>query len=382
VSTPLIRLGLFLLPLWSLAGVLCCLGACCFKSRPTLRLPPLSRLEKQLLLFLSVWSLFALWTAPQPLYHLAGWLSHYLLPALFCLWLYSGLQQGLLTVPQLERTLITSLCVLAVIATANYFADWHGQLRALPLPLFDRPFLIDLSLEPARGRASGPALNPNLLGLVMAMGLSLALKHSPLRAGLLLLALGVSFSRAAWLGGLSALLWLVCFRQSRKTASFALGAAAASLVLPGVQQRLMSLMRYEHSTNLMRTEIWQAGFKLLSDFPWSGVGILNVEQLYPAYQIATRGSAHLHHIPLQIAVESGLPFSLGLALLLFQLIKPLTAESAPWLCLMIFGCFDYPLADLRVQAILMILLALRLQARSAQKQESPSENMAAPERVC
>jgi len=297
----------------------------------------------------------------------------------FCYLLLKKLRTGVLNTQQLRQSLIAGLTLLALIGIANYFLNWHGEIKALILPIFDHPALIDFSLNPAEGRAWGPALNPNLLGLLMSLGIPLLLsetakqKNSSLRLGygvitaILWMALIVSFSRAAWLGACAALLWMLISPLTRRISFTWIGSILLLLMHPAIQTRLESLFRAEHSTNQLRREIWLAGWHMLEANWFSGIGILNFDWIYPLYQIADRGTAHLHLALLQIAVESGLFFCLSLVfllLLLFKSARPHPEIQASGIALAIFCCFDYPLADLRIQVVLMLLLSIVLYHRN------------------
>lgn len=388
-------LALFFLPFFPLLGGIFVLLLALWKKPggellPLFQGPILTQRELLLLKLLALTALVPFMTAQQPLYHAAGFLSHYLLPAGLCLLLLRKVRQGLLSLEHLEHAALAGLGVLALIALANYGLNWHGHWRGLQLPWFDHPYLIDLSLSPAQGRAHGPALNPNLLGLLMALGLPLAvarlcfyqdwLRRWYMGSLLLLLlgAWGVSFSRAAWLGGLAALFWLLRERHLRAAVLWILLGSLAGATLPLFQHRLLTLFQAEHRTNWLRQEIWSTGWNIFKDFPFTGIGILNLELYYPAYQVGVQAAAHLHMIPLQLVVESGLIFALLLYLLLFSCLRQTRVEiQAAGVALLVFGCFDAPLADLRVQALLMVLLVLALGARAA-VQKNLEEGMGSP----
>jgi O-antigen ligase len=344
----------------------------------------LSAWEKRLLVLMALFSLLTLFAVQHPLYHLAGFFSHYLLPGIVTVGLFSGLSSGRIASQHLRWAFLMGACLLAMVGFCNYFGDWQGHFQAFELPFFDRPFLLDLSLAPALGRAGGPALNSNLLGLMMALAWPLAFFEYQNRkkklarllwAGiclLLLLVLGVSFSRGAWLGLFMAQLLLLTVPHLRKQSLIVLLLETALLLLPQSQGRINSLFRAEYSSNDLRMQIYMAGFQMLSDFWSSGTGILHVDLLYPAYQIADRGSAHLHNALLQIGVESGIFFALFvlcLAVILFYQARFEPVLQSVWLALIVFSCFDYPFADFRVQIFVAVLLALQIFERGQHQQK-------------
>lgn len=402
MSTLLASLALLLLPVFPLLGGGILLFGL-FRETLSHSLPKpkywfiySSRSEKIAWTLLLVSSSFPLFVCVYPSHHLTGLLSHYLLPAWICWVFTNALNRGSLERILLRKNLLRGLGLLAGVALLNYFGDWHGQIQAFPLPVFDRPYLLDLSLPPAQGRAAGPALNPNLLGLLMVMGWPLVI-HESVNHGqtlkrwtwfglgvLLLLTAGVSFSRSAWLGLIAAQLLLLTTKPPlRQYALLCLGLETGFLLLPQIQSRLHSIFATDHSTNELRMQIWQAGLLMLTDFWSTGTGLLQFEWLYPAYQIAQRNSAHLHNMFLQISVESGLFFALALFYLAFRLFynsAPQKEIQASWLALALFCCFDFPLADLRVQVFLSVLLALQLSGNSLPVQ--PGKSLRTAEGIC
>jgi len=386
MSTLLAGLALILMPLFPLlGGGILLLGL--FKetffqphSSPIRYLQQLSPSKKVILGLLLLSSTLTFACSRSPLHHLAGIIGHYLLPLWICYVFIHALHRSRLQAAFLRQVLLIGLGGLAGVALLNYFGNLHGHLQLWQLPYFDRPYLLDLSLAPATERASGPALNPNLLGLLMALGWPLALKEAAqsrpwqkrlIWVGfclLLLVATGISFSRSAWLALLAAQLLLLTATPALRSASLiSLASETALLLLPQVQTRIQTLFAAEHSTNELRLQIWQAGFKMLQDFWLTGTGLLQFEQFYPAYQLADRGSAHLHNALLQIAVESGLIFMVCLVYVSLRLFLNAGKQpeiQAAWLALGVFACFDFPLADLRVQVCLAILLALQYAGNS------------------
>ncbi len=386
MSTLLAGLSLILMPLVPLlGGLILLLGL--FKetflrphSSPMRFLTQLSASQKITLGLLLLSSTLTFACSRYPLHHLAGIISHYLLPLWICSVFIHALHRGRLQTAFLRQVLLIGLGGLAGVALLNYFGNLHGHLQLWQLPYFDRPYLLELSLAPALERAGGPGLNPNLLGLLMVLGWPLALKEAtqsrPWRKRmiwigfclLLFVATGISFSRSAWLALLAAQLLLLTASPALRSASLiSLVSETALLLLPQVQTRIQTLFAAEHSTNELRLQIWQSGFKMLHDFWLTGTGLLQFEQFYPAYQLADRGSAHLHNALLQIAVESGLIFALCLAYVSLKLFLGAGKQpeiQAAWLALGVFACFDFPLADLRVQVCLAILIALQLGGNS------------------
>jgi O-antigen ligase len=99
---------------------------------------------------------------------------------------------------------------------------------------------------------------------------------------------------------------------------------------------------------------------MICDWPWTGVGILQVESQYGGYQIGRENVAHLHNLYLQTVVESGLLASGFLLLVLVYLLQRMRLREvrAALLAYAVASLFDYTLADLRVSLYLAALLAI------------------------
>jgi O-antigen ligase len=125
-------------------------------------------------------------------------------------------------------------------------------------------------------------------------------------------------------------------------------------------ERGASLFDPAYTSNASRLEIWQAAWQMICDWPWTGVGILQVESQYGGYQIGRENVAHLHNLYLQTVVESGLLASGFLLLVLVYLLQRMRLREvrAALLAYAVASLFDYTLADLRVSLYLAALLAI------------------------
>jgi O-antigen ligase len=89
--------------------------------------------------------------------------------------------------------------------------------------------------------------------------------------------------------------------------------ALALALLPGnYRERALSSFQPQHPFNADRLRLWQAGFAMWRDHPWTGVGMVDLKPLYLQYRASTEGHVHghLHNNWVQIAATLG---SLGLA---------------------------------------------------------------------
>lgn len=181
-------------------------------------------------------------------------------------------------------------------------------------------------------RASGPFENPNLLGAFMSLSLPMLVGHSyalrrlpaalpAFAAGASVLAAGLTFSRAAWLGTAvgSLIIALAIARWPRRSHVRLVPAAIAALTLavwqaPSVTARASTMPTMEQGTFAHRIFMWQAGLNMWRDRPWTGAGLGTYEARYAEarpkgvfrrYAVLTEpGSAHSDYI--QWLAETGL----------------------------------------------------------------------------
>jgi len=190
--------------------------------------------------------------------------------------------------------------------------------------------------------------NPNLLGGYLLPILPLALvallrwqgRWQRLFAGLSLLlgalALVFTYSRGAWMGmvsGLGILGLLLLWRAIRHWPRFwrrtlplllVLTAAVLLVVLVArvepLRVRVMSLVAgREDSSNNFRLNVWTAVLQMIQERPWIGIGPGNsaFNLIYPLYQQPKFNALSAYSIPLEWAVEAGIPGLLaGVALFL------------------------------------------------------------------
>ncbi|MFZ5918586.1 MAG: O-antigen ligase family protein [Chloroflexota bacterium] len=196
-------------------------------------------------------------------------------------------------------------------------------------------------------RAYGAFQQPNpyagYLGLIAPLALALVLADrqvgrlerwaSGASLGVITLAMGMSWSRGAWIG-LAAAVATVFAARSRRTAAILAGLVAIGGLLillgsfqrlpPALAQRLTDFLPYVRPFDVRGVELtdanfavvermahWQAGWQMWTEHPWRGVGIGNYEPVYPAYAIAPWDAplGHAHNIYLNVAAEMG---SIGL----------------------------------------------------------------------
>jgi O-antigen ligase len=62
-----------------------------------------------------------------------------------------------------------------------------------------------------------------------------------------------------------------------------------------------------HATNVERTHMWKAGWRMFLDHPLTGVGLQDLKPLYEQYRDpdASEAAGHLHSVPVQLAATMG-----------------------------------------------------------------------------
>jgi putative inorganic carbon (HCO3(-)) transporter len=203
--------------------------------------------------------------------------------------------------------------------------------------------------------------NPNLLGgyllplLPLAVVALLRWRGLASRAFALttlvlgFVALVLTYSRGAWMGmvaSLAVLVLLLVLRRIRhwpplwrRLAPLLLllgGAAVLVVVVSQVEPlrvRVLSLLAgREDSSNNFRMNVWAAALRMVQDRPWLGIGPGNnaFNLIYPLYQEPKFNALSAYSIPLELAVEAGVPGLLaGLGLYLSALRSGLAQASGP-----------------------------------------------------
>ena len=330
-------------------------------------LPLVTRSGLSLLVLASglLWLLLALTTSPGPLVEIDRWILGILAIALLAtgfspvplaaakglvklvsyLGVYALMRQVLTLAPvwwdRIVAALLAGNLVTCVIGIRQLYGD-SGELArwADPNSVADGTVRIYSTLE-----------NPNLLAgyLLPVLPLALvALLRWPGRArklfALTALVLGVvalvlTFSRGAWMGlvaeaaVISLLLavratraWPLLWRRLLPLLLLLGGAALLVILVTQVEPlrvRVMSLVAgRQDSSNNFRINVWLAALDMVQARPWLGIGPGNdaFNQIYPLFQQPKFNALSAYSIPLELAVEAGIPGLLaGIGLLLASL---------------------------------------------------------------
>jgi hypothetical protein len=158
----------------------------------------------------------------------------------------------------------------------------------------------------------------------LALGLFLALPRKQTLLGLLLLvaviglvfALGMTVTRASWIGFAVSVAVMLIATASRRTLLIA-GTCAIPLILGGLillqQKRNVGLIDAQDQSTSWREMVWREGFQLLVSKPRHllvGVGMDSIKGHWQKWGLFDNGRqpiGHMHSNLLQIALERGVP---------------------------------------------------------------------------
>ena len=206
-----------------------------------------------------------------------------------------------------------------------------------------------------------------------------------------LVALVLTLSRNAWVGACAGIGTLFLLRDLRSVFRM----AALLLVVMGlliafapasVSDRFSSMLSLKDTygdsatststvqSNRDRLAMIKSGFRIIKDYPLTGVGPDMVIQVYPGYLEPTAVSqrnSHLHNVPLQIAAERGLP-ALGIwcwfvATLLTDFFRlrrtsPLPSLAAGGIACVVAmlaaGMFEYNFGDSEFLMLFLVIVTL------------------------
>ena len=158
----------------------------------------------------------------------------------------------------------------------------------------------------------------------LALGILLALRQKKSRLGLLLLlavmglvfALGMTVTRASWIGFAASVVVMLMLTASRRTILI-VAACAIPIVLAGAfwlqQKRSIGFFDRRDQSTSWREMVWREGFDLLISKPRHlvvGVGLDSIKGYWRQWGLFDNGRqpiGHMHSNLLQIALERGVP---------------------------------------------------------------------------
>lgn len=188
----------------------------------------------------------------------------------------------------------------------------------------------------------------------------------------LVVALGATQTRGAWIGAAVAMATLFGLKRPRLVLVAPVVMAAALYVAPdSIQRRASSMFDTQDESNRDRIQMAAMGVAMVRDYPLVGVGPDNVGSVYGRYlrpNPVHTYNPHLHNVPIQIAAERGLPalaawlaFVAVAAWELWQLLAPTATRAlaagglGAMAAMLSAGLFEYNFGD---SEFLMLFLAL------------------------
>ena len=243
--------------------------------------------------------------------------------------LFVAAVNGFRSTAQIRRAFAWFFAAVGVASVYAILQSWACNGSAEP-PAWVATVL-RVKLERCRVIAEEPFRARGFFSIYMTLGgtliVSLALLAGALALGvwrraavlvlptlLALVALGLTYSRNAWVGLLAAVGTLVVLtRRLLLIVPLAAVLVLAVAVPSPLRARIVSAFDPANPTVSERLYFWESGLRMLRDAPLFGVGPGGVKIYYPEYKnpAARRaGTSHLHNDAVQIAAERGV---IGLA---------------------------------------------------------------------
>jgi len=231
--------------------------------------------------------------------------------------------------------------------------------------------------------------NPNVFGayLLMAIPICLVMIHvseTVLQklyfasiSLLLILNLGLTYSRGCYLALIAGFIVYILFMERRLITLLTAGIVALPFVVPVTMlERFLSIANLEDSSTAYRIFIWRATIRMLNDFWISGLGqgIEAYNVIYPYYMFSNVSAPHSHNLFLQVFIELGI---FGLIVFLLMLLaffrailglfyksndkktkSLLAAFFAATIAFLIQGIFDHVFYNYRVMLTFFIFMGI------------------------
>jgi putative inorganic carbon (hco3(-)) transporter len=294
-------------------------------------------------------------------------------------------------VKRLGRLLMAGAAGLGLVCLVG--TDW-SVVRLVEAPgLYDRLPRLIRGL-PGSGAAPGQELfHPREVGLAMAVLLPLSLAWlsvserwwdrllGVLAASSTAAVLLLSQALAGYLGAASGLLFLLIWRWRRLAVPVAVAVVIGGLAGLAVDWRpvALTLLDVNHPAGVgvvLRLDIWSRGLAILRDVPFTGMGLntfpLVQTHFYTGYLLGPE--PHAHNLPLQTALDLGLPGLAFFGWLLLAFIRSVLRASqnsgghglrpllmgllASWLAYVVGGLFDVMTLGAKPVVVLFAMLGM------------------------
>lgn len=209
----------------------------------------------------------------------------------------------------------------------------------------------------------------------------------------LIVAVVLTFSRNAWVGGCVGIGVLLILKDFRLLALAPVAAALFFALAPGaIVTRFYSTFDLRDPAVRDRVAMYQAGIEIVKDHPVLGTGPNVVQKVYPSYRRTTAVEPtppHLHDVPLQIAAERGVPALVAwlwfLVTLTIGLLQKLRTDHPRYLAaaglgvvaaMIAAGFFEYNFGDSEFLMLLLVVITLPYAASRPTRAAAPTTQAA------
>jgi putative inorganic carbon (HCO3(-)) transporter len=142
--------------------------------------------------------------------------------------------------------------------------------------------------------------------------------------GVLFLALIMTKTRGAWFGLLAGVATMAALKGWKYVVPFVLMVAVGFFLLPhDLSERLMVGFRSDYEGVQERLAMWKASLDIIRDYPVTGVGLVDLQQVHALYSRPglTKIHGHMHNNLLQVAVTTGIFGLTTFLYLVFTLVR-------------------------------------------------------------
>jgi len=192
----------------------------------------------------------------------------------------------------------------------------------------------------------------------------------------------LTLTRNAWLGFLAASFVLIAMRRVRWIiaipAIVVMVFICSVLVFPGVVgNRIQNIFNPNETSNRDRIQMIKSGWKIIQDYPLTGVGTSMIKEVYPRYRppdSVFRINAHLHNNLLQLTAENGILTLIAWLWLVGKTLKDLIQWKRKVMnpeeqfmihgtigivvSLFIAGLFEYNFGDSEIKMLFLALITI------------------------